>query len=611
MSGIVGWVKWQENPKLESRQILKRMMATLVPRGPDGENFWMDEHVALGHTRLAVIDLEGGHQPMHYVSGDDRWTIIYNGELYNTEEIRESLKKEGFSFQTKSDTEVLLKAYVYWGPPCVERLNGMFAFAVWNKKSHTLFLARDRLGIKPLFFTERGGALIFASELKALLAHPKLQAEVDQEGLAEILGLGPSRTPGQAVFKGVRELRPGHALLWRPEGYQITRYWQLESRPHEDSLEQTVETVRYLVQDAVAKQLVSDQPIGFFLSGGVDSSAIAAIASRQIRQGKLFTFSIDYAENDRYFAKNDFQPDPDGPYITLMTRHISSLHHFFVVGPEELFKELYGAMMARDLPGMGDIDSSLLWFCSQIRKKVTVALSGEGADEIFGGYPWFYREDLLKTDGFPWMADVGLREKVLTPPWREKLQLSSYVKQRYRETLAEVPLLDGEEEEDRRRRELTYLNMLWFMACLLERKDRMSMAAGLEVRVPFADHRLVQYMWNVPWQMKHLEGREKGLLRKALEGILPSEVLYRKKSPYPKTFHPLYGERVRKALLSACEDKQSPLFEVVDRKALKEVIQGESFAERPWYGQLMRGPQVMAFYLQLYWWFKAYDVKII
>lgn len=610
LCGITGWVKWQERPSEAARQILTKMTRTLIKRGPDDQTLWMDDHVAFGHTRLAVIDPQGGRQPMHYRENGDQWTIIYNGELYNTDELKKALQDKGFHFQTRCDTEVLLKAYVCWGEDCLRRLNGIFAFAVWHKGSRTLFLARDRLGVKPLFYAETQGYLLFGSELKALLAHPGLRAEVDREGLAEVLGLGPSRTPGHGLFRGIKELRPAHALRWRPEGYHVYRYWQLESRDHKDSLDQTVETVRYLVQDAVKRQLVSDVPIGSFLSGGIDSSAIAALAAQEHSPDKFPTFSLDYAENEHYFTQNPYQPDPDGPYIEHMVRYISSDHHTFTIKPEELFEELYEAMIARDQPGMADIDSSLLWLCKRIKNRATVALSGECADELFGGYPWFYREELFYADGFPWMAEVKLREEVLTEQWREKLKLSDYVRQRYRETLAEVPTLEGEGKEEKRGRELFYLNMVWFMACLLDRKDRMSMEAGLEVRVPYADHRLVEYLWNVPWKMKKLHGREKGLLRQALVGILPPEILYRKKSPYPKTFHPRYTELVKGRLLAICEDKESPFFEVVDRKALGELARSE-FAERPWFGQLMRGPQVMAYYLQLYWWFQAYKVNIV
>lgn len=611
MSGITGWVKFNDDPLDLKRSILTKMVDTLSRRGPDGQWLWVDDHVALGQACHQLREDEDDKQPMHLHFNGQKWSIIFNGVLYNSVELREELEREGVTFSSLTDTEVLVKAYGRWGTNCLSKLNGIFAFAIWNDREHTLFMARDRLGVKPFFYTEKDGALIFGSELKAILAHPKIKAEVDREGLAEVLGLGPSRTPGCGIFKGIRELRPGHALFWRPEGYHVFRYWQVASQPHQDSLAETIEKVRHLVTDAVRRQLNADVCIASFLSGGLDSSAVSAIAANHLSGRPLHTFSIDYVENERFFTRNDFQPDPDGPYITRMIDHIDSDHEHILISPEILFHYLDEAMIVRDQPGMADIDSSLLWACKQIPRKAKVVLTGEGADEIFGGYPWFYREELLHKNAFPWMVSIDQRENVLKRDWKEKLRLSEYIQQRYQETLDEVPVMLGEPEEEKRRREMFYLNMVWFMTSLLDRKDRMSMGAGIEARVPFADHRLVEYLWNVPWSFKRLNGQEKGLLRKAMEGILPQEVLYRKKSPYPKTFHPKYTQLVRERLLSIINDKQSPLVEIVDRKALHRLTESEAFVERPWFGQLMRGPQVMAYYIQLDTWFKTYNVNIV
>ncbi|WP_307338885.1 asparagine synthase (glutamine-hydrolyzing) [Caldalkalibacillus uzonensis] len=614
MCGITGWVKWKE-PMAKHRSLINTMARTLTKRGPDEINIWTNEHVAFGHTRLIVVDPRGGRQPMHFRAGEQCWTIVYNGELYNTDKLRSELEQEGIPFNSHSDTEVLLKAYACWGPSCVEKLNGIYAFAIWNHHEYSLFMARDRLGVKPLFYTEKNGSFLFASELKALLAHPDVKAEVDREGLAEVLGLGPSRTPGHGIFKGISELRPAHVLIWKPEGYKIYRYWQVNSHPHTDNLNETADHVCQLVVDAVKRQLVADVPVCTFLSGGVDSSAISAIAAQQIHKqfnAPLETYSIDYVGNEQFFEANDYQPNADSPYVELMSRSIGSVHHNLVIGPRQLVEGLQEAVIVRDQPGMADVDSSLLWFCKEIKKQATVALSGECADEIFGGYPWFQRQELLEKDTFPWMASIQEREKMLKPEWREKLRLAKYVRERYEETITEVPVLEGEEGVDKRRRELFYLNMVWFMTTLLDRKDRMSMGASLEVRVPFADHRLVEYVWNIPWELKMLNGREKGLLRKALEGLLPEEVLYRKKSPYPKTFHPEYTRLVREQLLSIVESGQSPMFEVIDRDALRTLAEsgGKSF-RRPWFGQLMTGPQVMAYFIQLDIWFREYNVNLI
>lgn len=588
------------------------MTAALSKRGPDDTNFFGERHVLFGHKRLAVVDIEGGRQPMSRTKDAGTFTICYNGELYNTEEIRKELLKRGHRFTGHSDTEVLLASFMEWREACLDHLNGIFAFAVWDSEKEELFAARDRLGVKPFFYKENNASFLFGSEIKSILAHPETAAAVDREGLAEVMALGPSRTPGSGVFQGIKELRPGHALKLNRQGLKVWRYWNVKSAEHTDSFDETVDKVRFLVKDAVTRQLVSDVPLCTFLSGGVDSSAITAIAAESYKQegkGQLHTYSIDYEENDKFFQKSDFQPNADGYWIQLMTDAFGTNHTRSVISQQLLAEHLTEAVLVRDLPGMADIDSSLLWFCREIKKDFTVGLSGECADEIFGGYPWFHRPG--EADVFPWMRSTDARVELLKPEWREKLQLKEYVKNRYEESMAETPLLDGEASLESKRRQLFYINMLWFMTTLLDRKDRMSMGASLEVRVPFADHRLVEYVWNVPWEMKMHGNREKGLLRKALEGLLPEEVLYRKKSPYPKTHHPAYTEAVKSWLLGHLKKKDSVLHELLNREELNRIIDtnGSGF-KAPWYGQLMTGPQLLAHLGQIHVWFEEYRINI-
>jgi asparagine synthase (glutamine-hydrolysing) len=615
MCGMTGWVDWQQDVKQQGFTVQK-MAETLSKRGPDASNVFCDHHAALGHTRLIVVDPAGGAQPMtkKSISGQT-YTIVYNGELYNTEDLRKELTCRGYSFHSHSDTEVLLTAYIEWGENCVERLNGIFAFAIWEHQQEKLFMARDRLGVKPLFYKHLHHTLLFGSELKAILAHPDVRAEVDREGLQELFGLGPSRTPGHGVFRGIDELRPAHLLIFNRNGLTIKRYWNVKSREHHDSLTETVENVRFLVKDAVERQLVADVPVCTFLSGGLDSSAISAIASQFFKKegrGTLHTFSIDYENNSEYFQSSIFQHDEDRPWIDKMIRYLGVVHHPTLITQEMLAKRLEDAVIARDLPGMADIDSSLLWFSEEIKHDFTVALSGECADEIFGGYPWFYKKELLHEDHFPWMKSEQERHELLLPHWQQRLNLMDYVKARYRETIKEVPRLDGEHSIEGRRRELFYLNIVWFMATLLERKDRMSMAASLEVRVPFADHRLIEYVWNIPWEMKMFNGREKGILRKALEGFLPDDILYRKKNPYPKTHNPKYLNLVKKMLSKIIDNNTAPLLELVSKQKVKEIIEsnGSSF-KVPWFGQLMTGPQLIAHLAQINMWLERYHVNIV
>ena len=611
MCGITGWIDWEQD-LTGSKPILEKMTETLAFRGPDAAGYWLGKQAALGHRRLIVVDPEGGRQPMVRQVGDRHLVLVYNGELYNTEEIRRELINKGHNFRAYSDTEVLLVAYLEWGPDCVERFNGIFAFGIWDESSQRLFLARDRMGVKPLFYTQRGGAFLFGSELKALLANPKVAPEVDAEGLAEIFGLGPAHTPGQGIFKAIAELRPGHWLLYDRKGIQIKRYWELLSGEHKDDLETTTETVRFLVEDAIRRQLVSDVPVGTFLSGGLDSSIISAVAANNYRDsGKapLRTYTIDYIDNDKYFKVSDFQPNSDHYWAEQMAGFLKTDQRWVYIDTPQLAESLKQAVRARDLPGMADVDSSLYLFCQEIKKGVTVALSGECADEVFGGYPWFHRPETVRADTFPWSLSNELRLQILKPEVKNKLKLAEYIQQRYRESLAEVPRWSGDDPVQARRRELFYLNINWFMALLLERKDRMSMASGLEVRVPFCDHRLVEYVWNIPWAMKSWEGREKGILRRAVKGLLPEAVVNRKKSPYPKTHNPSYLQAVRQELQTVLADGQAPIHGLIDVKRIQEFINNPDL-KQPWFGQLMTLPQLFAYLIQVNYWLSEYQVAI-
>ncbi len=613
MCGIVGWVDWT-NDLRDKEELLTNMRDKLANRGPDEKGIWLAENVALAHRRLTVIDPVGGQQPMVRTLNGYSYVIVYNGELYNTEELRQELLELGYKFNSWSDTEVLLVSYIAWGENVVEHLNGIFAFAIWDEKNNQLFLARDRLGVKPLFYWQEKESLIFASELKALLAHPNIKPIIDRTGLAEIFGLGPSRTPGNGVFKGIKEVKPGYAITYELSGIKERRYWQLTSKIHLDDEESTINNVRTLVLNAIKRQLVSDVPLCTFLSGGLDSSAISQIAAEEYKEkglGQLKTFSIDYEGNEQFFHANEFQPNSDNYYIKLMQQETDSIHHNITVNIDQLFAALKEGVIARDLPGMADIDSSLYLFSKEIKKEATVALSGECADEIFGGYPWFFREEDLHSGTFPWLRSLEIRENILAKEIREKIDVKEYVNQRYQETLAEVPYLPDDSEEERKMRKLFYLNINWFMATLLERKDRMSMATGLEVRVPYADHLLVEYVWNIPWELKALNGREKGLLRKALEGLLPEEVIYRKKSPYPKTHNPYYTKLAKRALTEVLNDPNSPILKIIDKKEVEKLISNaEETFTTPWFGQLMQGPQLLAYLWQVNYWLKEYQVEI-
>ena len=606
MCGIAGMLHMSFDDK-----IIDQMIRTMRRRGPDDCGVYQSNKICLLHARLTVIDPENGKQPMELDYCNEHYVLVYNGELYNTHELRQELKGLGHCFRGHSDTEVLLHAYAQWGEACLEKLNGIYAFAVWNQNINSLFLARDRIGVKPLFYTQACGGFTFSSEIKTLLQHPAIQPQLNSEGIAQILLLGPGRVPGSGVFHNIMELEPGCCGTYREGKWNWRRYWKLTDREHTQSLDETAQTVRELLTDSINRQLVSDVPLGMFLSGGLDSSIICAVAAEYYGESNqhLTTFSVDYEDNGRYFVPGKFQPNSDTEYIRIMQRFLNSEHHWTVLTPQDLADQLADATEARDLPGMADVDFSLLAFCKQIKESVTVSLSGECADEIFGGYPWYRDPEIRSAHGFPWSQNIKERAAFLMPELCARLDPVEFVMDHYRQTVDQCDILPGTPRLERRMKEMVNLNFRWFMQTLLDRKDRMSMYHGLEVRVPFCDHRLAEYMYSVPWKFKDLHGREKGLLRYAMSDYLPDEILWRKKSPYPKTFHPKYLEIVKGKLDSMIQDTKSPLLQIVPSSSLKQLMEGEQ--EWPWYGQLMRKPQTIAYMLQIDHWLRAYHVELI
>ena len=609
MCGIGGFVDYERDAR-RGGPILHGMKRTLTPRGPDAEGTYFDEDAALVHRRLIVIDPEGGKQPMH--SPDRNTIIIYNGELYNTPELRTELMSRGHEFVGHSDTEVLLHAYLEWKTDAFARLNGIFAFAIWEKRERRLTLCRDRLGVKPLFFAPIRNGLTFGSTIDTVLCHPEIEPALDEDGLRTLLLLGPARPPESGVFRQIKSLLPGHFAVLTPENFTDHVYWQLEAHEHEDDLQTTIERTHALICDAARRQLVSDVPLACFLSGGLDSSILSMLAAKDYaaRGETLHTWSVDYRDNDKYFTKSIFQPNSDDSYIDQMVDFLGTHHHRVVLEPEALCAALLPATDARALPGMADVDSSLLLFCAAVKRGgTTVCLSGECADELFGGYPWYHREEILFEDTFPWSRSVGLRLGLLTPDAVRNGE--EFVRQHYRDTCDRAPKLSSDDKKAARMREMFVLNLDWFMATLLDRKDRMSMYSGLEVRVPFCDHRIVEYAYNMPWDFKSLEGREKGIVRRAFANELPKEIVYRKKSPYPKTFHPVYTRLCADYVCRIFEDNTSVAASLFDRNAVQKLMQRPESLAEPWFGQLMRTPQIFAYIIQLDRWFRHYHVKIV
>lgn len=606
IAGLMSSIKTMEYKE----SIAPKILNTLTKRGPDEGGVYIDGEALLVHRRLAVVDIEKGKQPMHYLRGNEHYVLVYNGELYNTDEVRSELKEKGYSFESHSDTEVVLKAYAEFKENCSEKFNGIYAFAVYEIHSKKLFLCRDRIGVKPLFYCHKSNELAFGSEIKSVLKTGLATSEIDQQGLYEIFYLGPARTSGIGVFKDIEELKPGEYAVFQCGRLCKKQYFKIKAKEHIHSEQETIEYTKWLIEDSISRQLVSDVPLCTFLSGGLDSSIITNCASKSaLKNGeRLHIYSVEYRDNEKYFKKSLFQPNRDYEYIKLMSKHANTWHHEVIIDNTLLAEALVPATYARDLPGMADVDSSLYLFCKEVKKNFTVALSGECADELFGGYPWYHREEILFEDTFPWSRSQYIRASIL-----RKGVLSNgkeYVRGRYLDTVKLTDKLPTDSRLEGRMREMFMLNFYWFMQCLLDRKDRMSMYTGLEVRVPFCDYRIVEYAYNMPWSLKALNGREKGIVRKAFENDLPEEIVYRKKSPYPKTHNPFYFETVC-ARVRSILNKKNALTELLSKDGVRNIMENPDSIAEPWYGQLMRAPQILAYIIQLDAWFEEYDVKLV
>ncbi|MBE7041936.1 MAG: asparagine synthase (glutamine-hydrolyzing) [Ruminococcaceae bacterium] len=609
MCSICGMIEFEQKNGLNP-DVLNRMGMTMKHRGPDQTNAFYSEFAMLHHNRLSVIDPENGLQPMTAEWQGEKYTIVYNGELYNTPELRDELSRLGVIFKTHCDTEVVLYAYILFGERCPEKMNGIFAFGVYDEGKKQLFLARDRIGVKPLFYTKAGSTFLFASEIKALLAHPDVQPKIDRVGLWQLLYLTPVTIGGSGVFQNIYEVKPGYCGVFSEQGLRLRPYWTLEARECHDTPQQAAMKTRELLTDAISRQLVSDVPLCTFLSGGLDSSVITSVAAGEYRRygETLSTYSFEYEGNKENFQSSLFQPQGDDEFALFLAEWLGTSHTVLTAPTLSVAKKLFDATLARDIPGQADIDSSLLYFCSQVKEGHTVALSGECADEIFGGYPWFYRPGMLYRDFFPWIHNPKARIQLFDDGVVKAEDGYDYMSTVYQQSIRECQTLDTDSFEDQTARVATWLSVSYFMTSLLERKDRMSMANGLEVRVPFSDHRILEYVYNVPWKIKFENQTEKALLRNAMAEFLPDKILYRKKSPYPKTHNPLYQKVVTELLQKRLEQKGGVLHQLLDTKKLQEMLESENTT---WFGQLMATPQLIAWLIQFDFWFEQYQVQMV
>lgn len=612
MSGFVGFINFNKDIS-KDKSILEKMNNVIFPKSTNECKYYIDKHIAFAHKDINLAKIPG-NQPLVQKYSFGTYVIMLNGNIYNKKDLQKTLLSNNFIFDSSSDVEILLKSYIHYGKDVVYHLNGVYSFIIWDSQKNEVFLARDHFGVKSLFYTILDDYFIFSSEIKGLLAYPRVERVLDKQGISELFGIGPAHTPGLTVFKNIYELKPANFAIYNTSGLHTKQYWKLISKEHTDSFGKTCEKIQFLLEDSINNQLSSNGSVCTFLSGGLDSSIISKIASDYNNSNHLpilDTFSVDYVDNDKNFVKSDFQPNSDNFYIDIMKKYLNTNHHKIIIDTPELANALKDAMIARDVPGMADIDSSLLLFCKNVKKDASIALTGECADEIFGGYPWFFRDDALKSQTFPWSISLNERQHLLNPSFSHKINLREYVDYRYNQSLDNVDILSSDSFETAEKRKISYLTLNWFMQTLLERSDKMAMYNNFEIRVPFCDYRIAEYVWNIPWEWKALKGREKGLLRYACKDLLPSEIIDRKKSPYPKTQNPNYLAKVKKMLSSIMADTNSPINDLLNRKYILDILEtdGKTF-KRPWFGQLMVGPQLIAYLCQVNMWLEMYQPKI-
>lgn len=610
MSGLAGIVNIRRKVNSELENV-RKMTEIQSHRGGKSLKVVSCGYGVFGCAASDAAKCEENGIPYSVKTDSGEYTICFDGLIYNTYEVKAALEKCGISCSDDlSDAELVLLSYIKWGSGCLKKLSGVFTFTVWNSEHRELFMARDRFGIKPLYYTIVNGSLLFSSEIKGLLAHPSVSAVLDRTGICEVMGLGPAQTQGCGILKDIKEILPSNCATFNQNGFNMYRYWQLVSQPFSDSFEDCLEYARSLTFNAINSQLEEkNRSMCFFLSGGLDSSAICALASRKYGDG-INTFSLKYVGNDEYFQPTEYQPASDDYYIDVISKELKTNHHIVTIGNNDLIGYLEKAVTARDLPGMGDVDSSLYYLCENMGGGFNGALSGECADEVFGGYPWFHRKEDFDASVFPWAKNIDMRRSFISPQLIKPDEISEYIYSSYNRSIENTPRCADDSAEEARRREIAYLNLNWFMYTLGARSERIGMNCGLEIRMPYCDYKLVEYIWNVPWKYKSYNDREKGLLRMIFEDVLPEEVLWRKKSPFPKTHNPEYEDAVKNIVSEILTDGREPVCEIINKEYINTLMGAPSDYGKPWFGQLMATPQLYAYIIQLNFWLKHYNIKI-
>ncbi|KAN0003704.1 hypothetical protein ACTFIZ_009880 [Dictyostelium cf. discoideum] len=601
MCGISGWVDWSnKNDLLKEVTMIQRMNQSVYHRGPEEGGIWKSSDALFGHRRLCVIDAAGGKQPMIYKKGDKSIVLCFNGELYNFQDLRNELISLGNQFKSHSDTEVILMSYIQWGEQCVKKFNGMFAVAIFDEENQKLFLARDHLGVKPLFYCTRGDSILFGSEMKVLLSNNKLvKPEVDKEGVAQLFYLGAFRTPDiGCVFKDIHEVSAGNSITFNKSlnndndnniSFTTTgqkEYWNLKCLPHTDDVHQTSKKLRGLIQGALSRQLVSDVPITFLLSGGLSSSVLVSLASSLSESSLpepcpingssvLKTFSCEFENDD-----NDYKEEIEGPkkpWVEKVVNNVQSNHISTQCNVDNLLNTISLPMKARDLPSFSKWETPLRLMLNKVKEHGVVLISDEGSDEIFSGYEWFRKQSVLNMDRLPWIGNIYnninnfLKDQIL-----EQVDFMKYGEQVYQNAIKNMPLLQGEDETQAKQRVASWLFIKYFLVYMLEREDRTSMSQSLEVRVPYCDYNLVEYCWNIPYHMKSIDNIEKGILRRSMYSQLPIDILTHTKDNFPLSV------KDKNFFISICSlleielnNPSSPILNFIKKESIMEIIKNK------------------------------------
>lgn len=608
MYGICGYMA---NNAIENNTELFKMLRFNYSNKITDKSVYIKDKVALGiytNTNKEMF-------PLTKTVLGNTYTIVFDGNISNIEDLKNELVNKGYLFEYYTDSEIVLTLYIHYKEKCVDFLDGVFSFAIFDECLNSLFVCRDRLGIKPLFYTKQNGIIAFASSIKSLLMLDNVKAIVSKDELCEIFGLGPAHTPGRTCFKDIFEIKPGFFGIFTPSSVTITNYWDLPTYKCLDDEKTVITNIQRLVTNSIKKEFQGHKKICTMLSGGLDSSIITAVANKNIKD--LHTFSINFEGNDKDFNGSIYQPTKDSDFVKIMCDELKLNHTNIYFNEKDLFNSLKDAVIARDMPGMADIDSSMLVFCKQIATLgYDAALSGECSDEIFGGYPWYYKDELISSATFPWARSLNLRKNILNKDIISPESLENYVTKAYADTCKDIQYTSTDEFENMFRK-TCYLTIKWFMNTLVERTARMSEMAGLEVKVPFADYKIFEYVYNISAKMKlgmtnkDAKLTEKYLLRKAFENTLPESIVYRKKSPFPKTYDPKYLELLENEVYNILNDESSPILLFIDKEFVTSLIKshGKDLKEN-WFGQLMTYPQTLAYLIQVNMWFEIYKPEI-